>query len=267
MVSNCVRFRVLSDFLSSSVVVIVVLVLVLAAVSAAAAAVAPPLMILISFFFVFGKNLAIYSDSNLLPPPPPPLPPSPPSPPPPPCTGCFCHPILIKYISTAGFWNFPSISCLGGGGWQLVRHVPAGNSWHPATDGLAGTSVYGTYQTSLTTSGAFSIPFSFGSVNEFLFATGDMQVWLKAPPSCVYSGSTYSNAQRQITCSSQSPNPSTAAWYNRGTMSNPEDPWISTIDHTSAITAGQIVYGENSYTGILATNVLPLHGGANVFIR
>ena len=163
---------------------------------------------------------------------------------------------------TVSLWSFSNP--LIGGNWILVRHVPAGNTWHPATDGLAGTSVYGSYKANLTASNAFSIQFSTLIFNEFLFATGDMQIWLRAPTSSVYG--TYSGTQRQITCSSQSSTPYTAAWYNRGS-GNPEDPWISTIDHTSAVTAGQIVHGENSFGGSQATNILPMHGGANVFIR
>ena len=31
-----------------------------------------------------------------------------------------------------------------GGGWSLKRHVPVGLSWHPATDWLHGSEVYGT---------------------------------------------------------------------------------------------------------------------------
>ena len=27
--------------------------------------------------------------------------------------------------------------------WQHVRHVPGGESWHPATDQMRGTDVYG----------------------------------------------------------------------------------------------------------------------------
>ena len=135
---------------------------------------------------------------------------------------------------------------------------------HPATDGLVGTDVYGAYHMSLTSSEAFSVAFDGLDFQEFLFATGDMQRWLRAPPSSVYG--LYSGTQRNITASSVSPYPYTAAWYSRGPDS-PEDPWISTIDHTSAIAAGQILYGEDSFGGEWATNVLPLHGGANVFIR
>ena len=27
--------------------------------------------------------------------------------------------------------------------WKLVRHVPEGNEWHPATDYLGGSDIYG----------------------------------------------------------------------------------------------------------------------------
>lgn len=51
--------------------------------------------------------------------------------------------------------------------------------------------------------------------------------------------------------------------YNRA--GNTEDPWISLTDHASAIPAGLIVYGENSYGG----NNLSIknNDGADVYIR
>ena len=48
--------------------------------------------------------------------------------------------IVMAYIVMA------YIDCgakIDGGGWTLVRHVPAGNTWHKATDQLRGTDVYG----------------------------------------------------------------------------------------------------------------------------
>ena len=47
---------------------------------------------------------------------------------------------------------------------------------------------------------------------------------------------------------------------------NVEDPWISLEDHTDAIAAGTILYGENSYGGKHATALLN-HDGADVYIR
>ena len=44
------------------------------------------------------------------------------------------------------------------------------------------------------------------------------------------------------------------------------DPWISLEDHTDAIAAGTILYGENSYGGQHATALLN-HDGADVYIR
>ena len=47
---------------------------------------------------------------------------------------------------------------------------------------------------------------------------------------------------------------------------NVEDPWISLEDHTDAIAAGTILYGENSYGGQHATALFN-HDGADVYIR
>ena len=38
---------------------------------------------------------------------------------------------------------FEDAETIDGGGWTHVRHVPAGFNWHPATDQLQGTDVYG----------------------------------------------------------------------------------------------------------------------------
>ena len=46
-----------------------------------------------------------------------------------------------------------------------------------------------------------------------------------------------------------------------------EDPWISLNDHHSAISKGNILYGGNKVGKSYATNVLPKHNGANVFVR
>ena len=60
---------------------------------------------------------------------------------------------------------------LDGGGWKLVRHVPEGSRWHPATDQLRGSDIYGTPSGPLS-SQAWSIPFNEECFNQFLFATG-----------------------------------------------------------------------------------------------
>lgn len=147
-----------------------------------------------------------------------------------------------------------------GAGWKLVRHVPAGNSWHPARDQLTGTSVYGSPANS---GNAWSVKFSSTPFNEFLFATGDCKKWLIAKKDQVLGW--YSNGQRQILKSSTHSSPYTAAWYRRqGAL---EDPWISLNDHHPAIGQGNILYGENNFGSTHASAILPRHGGANVYIR
>ena len=60
---------------------------------------------------------------------------------------------------------------IDGGGWELVRRVKRGSTWHPATDSLEGSDVYGTmgHEVSDTT---FSVRFNTTQFNQFLFATG-----------------------------------------------------------------------------------------------
>jgi len=150
----------------------------------------------------------------------------------------------------------------GQGGWQLVRHVGPGNSWHPATDQLTGSAVYGT-PSGPTSSEAWSVKFDLGEVTEFLFSTGDCQKWLVAEKSAVMGF--YADAPRQIESSSLSATPYTAKWYRRQGAS--EDPWISITDHHPAIGAGDILYGGANFGSTHASAVLPIHDGANVYIR
>ena len=65
-----------------------------------------------------------------------------------------------------------------GGSWALVRRVKQGTTWHPATDDLAGTAVYGTYG-SATSDSTFSLAFAsiVSPSTELLFITG-MQILL-----------------------------------------------------------------------------------------
>jgi hypothetical protein len=63
-----------------------------------------------------------------------------------------------------------------GGGWVLVRRVKQGSTWHPATDNLRGTDVYGSYGTPLSDT-TFSISWQ-GLGTELLITTGFPQFLL-----------------------------------------------------------------------------------------
>jgi len=173
-------------------------------------------------------------------------------------------------ITSVKWTNESSASMAGcakgidGGGWSLVRHVPAGNQWYKATDQLAGTQSYGNFEGGPLGSEEFSVKFDTVAFSEFLFATGDCSKWLVAKKSEV-TGGFYTNQNKQILKSSKQSAAYYAKWYRRsGSL---EDPWISLTDHDGAISAGDIVYGENRFSGDHATKVLPAHKGANVFIR
>lgn len=151
---------------------------------------------------------------------------------------------------------------LDGGGWVLIRHVPAGSNWHPADDQLTGTSVYGDPSEGPQSLSAWSRKFDDVAFDEFLFATGDMTKWLIAARDQVI-GDFYLG-KRDIMKSSSSSYPYQATWVRR--QGTPEDPWISLTDHVQAITSNDILYGEN-YCGGEHANVLSTNSGANVFIR
>ena len=152
---------------------------------------------------------------------------------------------------------------IDGGGWKLVRHVPAGGRWHKATDQLRGTEVYGS-PCGATCNQEWSVKFNTEKFNQFLFATGDESKWLIADKNVV-TGGYYSNNPRLILKSSTNPRSYKAKWYRR--QGSKEDPWISLTDHGPAIGQGNILYGENHFGGAHANNILPKRKGANVFIR
>jgi len=152
---------------------------------------------------------------------------------------------------------------LSAGGWHRVRHVPPGNRWHQASDSLEGTEEYGTEGDDTA---AWSVIFDSKVENyaQFLFATGDCEKWLVANRDDVV-GENYANSPRQIQASSTSDTPYVARWYRR--RGAREDPWVSLNDHGPAIGEGNILYGGNNFGGGHATNVLPMHGGADVYIK
>merc|ERR1711962_1460490 len=152
---------------------------------------------------------------------------------------------------------------IDGGGWKLVRHVPAGDKWHPARDQLRGTEKYGKPCGS-TCDKAWSIPFDNDKFNQFLFATGDENKWLIAEKGAV-SGDWYADTARMVVKSSLSSANHTVKWDRR--LGVPQDPCISLTDHYVAVRAGDILYSGNELSGLHARAVLPKHNGANVFIR
>ena len=62
-----------------------------------------------------------------------------------------------------------------------MRHLPGGyDTWHPATDNLAGTDVYGDSSTGPLSRTPWSITFdtAVGGYDELLFSSGDCGSWL-----------------------------------------------------------------------------------------
>jgi len=150
---------------------------------------------------------------------------------------------------------------IDGGGWKLVRYVPTGNTFHPATDNLAGTDVYGNPR---DMSKAWSVSFSTTNRNrlQFLFAFGNCDKWLIADADVVLDDA-WGYAQRSIYKSSRFDYRYTAGWYKRSGGFK-EDPWISLEDHSVSKPLKDLLYGEDSYVFYFGGNY---HNGASVYIR
>jgi len=96
--------------------------------------------------------------------------------------------------------------------------------WHPATDQLRGTDVYGTANDHTND---WSVAFENEEYDQFLFTTSDCNKWLISEKDQVLGF--YSNEDREILRSSTSDEAYTAKWFRR--EDSLEDPWISLNDH------------------------------------
>ena len=136
---------------------------------------------------------------------------------------------------------------IDGGGWTVVRCVSSSEgTWHPATDQLAGTDQYGTYDAKFTTNPTtFSIKWKPENYSQVLLGYSDLSFWLLVEMNTIFTIG--SNFPASILKSSKAPNgPSyTALWYNR--YHNAEDPWASVYDHGDDDPG--MVYGGNSKSG------------------
>jgi len=152
-------------------------------------------------------------------------------------------------------------TCLEGltNGWQLVRHTPP-THWHPATDQMRGTEVYGTPGDENATL-AWSTGWDLSDVDRFMFASVDLQFWLivKKVDIVGEDGNLYyNNGEVAIVASSSNPEPHTARWYRRN--GSKEDPWVSLGDHPRGC-----LYGGNKYGA--HQDKLQAGGGMNVYIQ
>jgi len=144
----------------------------------------------------------------------------------------------------------------GVGGWRIVRYLPptSTTAWYPINDNLIGTTLSGI---SYSYTNYWTVP--FGTFDEFVFATLNMNYWLHCTKTTAYAS--YSNTAANIIKSSFSSTPYTALWYNRGS-GNPEDPLISIQNYGT-----QVVYAENGASNPNPKDMIPLDGGMCVLVR
>ena len=143
----------------------------------------------------------------------------------------------------------------GVGGWRIVRFLPptSTTAWYPISDNLIGTTLSGI---SYSYTNYWTVP--FGTFDEFVFGTLNMNYWLHCTKTTAYAS--YNNTAANIIKSSFSSTPYTALWFNRGS-GNPEDPLISIQNYGT-----QVVYAENGANSN-PKDMIPLDGGMCVLVR
>ena len=157
-------------------------------------------------------------------------------------------------FDTTKYIEYQAQQKTGVGGWRIVRYLPpTSTAWYPINDNLIGTTQSGI---SYSYTNYWTIP--FGTFDEFVFGTLNMNYWLHCTKTTAYAS--YNNTAANIIKSSFSSTPYTALWFNRGS-GNPEDPLISIQNYDT-----QILYGENSSTAN-PINMIPLDGGMCVLVR
>ena len=143
----------------------------------------------------------------------------------------------------------------GVGGWRIVRFLPptSTTAWYPISDNLIGTTLSGI---SYSYTNYWTVP--FGTFDEFVFGTLNMNYWLHCTKTTAYAS--YNNTAANIIKSSFSSTPYTALWFNRGS-GQPEDPLISIQNYGT-----QVVYAENG-ANLNPKDMIPLDGGMCVLVR
>lgn len=144
--------------------------------------------------------------------------------------------------------------------YKRVRHLPPGSlKWHPATDSLKGTNVYGDVHNDAH---PWSIKFDNIPFTNYLFANTDMSRWVEMTKAAAV-GQHYHNGAREVIRSSTSAKRYNARMYYRS--GSAEDPWISLRNHDECPDNKHkcMLYAENN----IAYHLGSIGMGADVYIR
>lgn len=156
-----------------------------------------------------------------------------------------------------------------GGGWTQIRHVPT-TSWWAYDDNFTCSQTAGTYTASLTGASAFGRDWCGETFSDYLFSTTDSAHWIVLSQADVETGYVETaSCVQEVTLKASSIGAVTVEACKRTLQ--PEDPWLSTRDHTYANAGSSdaenhsMLWGENNYDGwnYWRQN----HNGINVFIR
>lgn len=161
---------------------------------------------------------------------------------------------------------------LAGGCWKIVRRSDDSGTWHSADDNLRGTAVYGVPgPKDEPGSPEWSISFDPDEVDEFLFATGDEDLWMVVDATEVWAYHHYGDGvfipevyrSGKITQSHTSAESYRIGWRQPGYSSANQDPAAPIISFDELSTSTTLYQEGGSSGGELCQS----HNGCNVFVR
>jgi len=187
-----------------------------------------------------------------------------------PCTGLYS---FAKQNPTAPgvTWINTRAGEIGTDAWKLVRRVKRGSTWHPATDRMVGSDVYGDYDGWIGSDNTFSIKFVDMNCDRYLFANleqhgsayhiDSFMIFKKADLLQTYDGTSY-NAPFVGSNNCAAPRTCAAKIKRTDDISTP---WLADdIVHAGGPASTKTSYAENGVNSAAPNSVAK---GYNVYCR
>ena len=171
----------------------------------------------------------------------------------------------------AAFQAYADLSTAGGG-WLMVRRIPATGGWYSQNDdlrGLAERNISSATNRSSTIEWSLKFDYYVDENTEYLFATGDGSTWCVLRRGSnnfdgIVNAPSGSEVRNTPVIASQGTAVASGGVTNVLARANSEDPWIGCEGGHTANT-GRMLYGESGIT--LYTDFKNARGGINVFVR
>jgi len=172
---------------------------------------------------------------------------------------------------SAAFQAYADLTTAGGG-WLMVRRIPATGGWYSQNDdlrGLAERNISSATNRTSTVEWSLKYDYFVDENTEYLFATGDGSTWCVLRRGSnnfdgIVNAPSGSEVRNTPVLASQGTAVTAGGLTNVLSRANSEDPWIGCEGGHTANTT-RMLYGESGIT--LYSDFKNLRGGLNVFVR